>query len=100
MVTAWRLVYSKAAQQDAQKLAAPGLKRKAQELLDVIAAEHARALPRPVRILLRGIGAMNQRGGALTSYLLFEQPYTQALMDLGYKDTMARAEEVRAFLVD
>ena len=39
MVTAWRLVYSRAAQKDAQKLAASGLKRKAQELLDVIAAD-------------------------------------------------------------
>ena len=56
------------------------------------------ALPRPVKLLLRGIGAMNRRGGALTSYLLFEQPYTRALIDLGYKDTMERAEEVRDFL--
>jgi NTE family protein len=51
-----------------------------------------------VRTLLRGLGAMNRRGGALTSYLLFEQPYTGALIDLGYKDTMARREEVTAFL--
>jgi NTE family protein len=41
---------------------------------------------------------MNRQGGALTSYLLFEQPYTRALIDLGYKDTMARCEEVKAFL--
>ena len=68
------------------------------ERLDLIAANHADALPRPVKILLRGIGAMNRRGGALTSYLLFEQPYTEALMDLGYRDTMARAAEVRDFL--
>lgn len=66
--------------------------------LDLIAAHHADALPRPVKLLLRGIGAMNRRGGALTSYLLFEQPYTRALIDLGYKDTMERAEEVRDFL--
>ena len=56
------------------------------------------ALPRPVRFLLRGIGAMNRAGGALTSYLLFEQPYTRALIDLGYRDTEARQEEVRRFL--
>ena len=68
------------------------------ERLDRIAAEHAGALPWPVRALLRGIGAMNQHGGALTSYLLFEKPYTQALIDLGYADTMARAEEVGEFL--
>lgn len=32
----WELVYTKQAQQDAKKLAASGLKSKAQELLDVI----------------------------------------------------------------
>jgi NTE family protein len=66
--------------------------------LDVLAAKHARALPWPVRGLLRGIGAMNRRGGALTSYLLFEQAYTRSLIDLGFGDTMARASEVRDFL--
>jgi NTE family protein len=66
--------------------------------LDHLAARHARALPWPVKLLLTGIGAMNRRGGALTSYLLFEQPYTRALIDLGYRDTLARAAEVRDFL--
>ncbi len=66
--------------------------------LDYLAAKHAKALPRSVRLLLRGIGAMNKAGGALTSYLLFEQPYTRALIDLGYRDTEARKGEVRAFL--
>lgn len=66
--------------------------------LDHLAARHATALPWPVRLMLRGIGAMNRNGGALTSYLLFERPYTQALIDLGYADTMARREEVRRFL--
>ena len=68
------------------------------ERLDEMAAHHAEALPRSVRILLSGIGAMNRRGGALTSYLLFEKPYTQALIDLGYRDTSARATEVKEFL--
>jgi NTE family protein len=66
--------------------------------LDHLAASHAKALPWPVRTLLRGIGAMNRAGGALTSYLLFERPYTEALIELGYADTMARREEVAAFL--
>jgi len=66
--------------------------------LDHLAASHASALPWPVRTLLRGIGAMNRNGGALTSYLLFERPYTRALIDLGYADTLARGDEVRRFL--
>ena len=68
------------------------------ERRDHLAARHAKSLPGTVRLLLRGIGAMNRQGGALTSYLLFEQPYTRALIDLGYKDTMARRDEVSAFL--
>jgi NTE family protein len=68
------------------------------ERLDYLAARHAKALPWTLRLLLRGIGAMNRQGGALTSYLLFEQPYTRALIDLGYKDAMNRQEEVKAFL--
>lgn len=66
--------------------------------LDHLAARHAKALPWPVRALLRGIGAMGRNGGALTSYLLFEPPYTQALIELGYQDTIARRDEVASFL--
>lgn len=68
------------------------------ERLDHIAARYARSLPWPVRALLGNIGALNKHGGALTSYLLFEPPYTRALIDLGYRDTQARKDEVRAFL--
>lgn len=68
------------------------------ERLDHLAARHAKRLPRSLKLLLSGIGAMNRSGGALTSYLLFEQPYTRALVDLGYADTMARKSEVVTFL--
>jgi NTE family protein len=68
------------------------------ERLDHLAARHARRLPRTLKLLLSGIGAMNRSGGALTSYLLFEQPYTRALIDLGYADTMERKAEVVSFL--
>ncbi len=68
------------------------------ERLDHLAARHARSLPWPVKALLSGIGALRRNGGALTSYLLFQAEYTQALMALGYRDTQARAGDVRAFL--
>lgn len=66
--------------------------------LDRIAARHAKSLPWPVRGLLGNIGALRKQGGALTSYLLFEQSYTQALIELGYNDTLSRQDEVRNFL--
>lgn len=66
--------------------------------IEQLAAEHAHALPWPVKMLLAGIGGMNPRNGMLTSYLLFEQPFTRALIDLGHADTMARAGEVGDFL--
>jgi len=68
------------------------------ERLDDLAARHAASLPWPVRAVLGGIGAMNKNGGALTSYLLFERPYTRALTHLGRKDTLARRKEVLQFL--
>lgn len=66
--------------------------------LDYIAAQHAASLPWTIRYLLRGIGATSRHGGALLSYLLFERPYTHALIELGYHDAMTRRDEVMAFL--
>ncbi len=69
--------------------------------LDDLAAQHLDSLPRSVRALLRGVGVSGRgpeaRGAALASYLLFEAPYTQALMSLGEADTLARSDEVRQF---
>ena len=41
----WRLVYTKAAQKDAKKLASAGLKKKAQSLLDVLAENPYQSSP-------------------------------------------------------
>ena len=66
--------------------------------LDHLAARHVRSLPWALRALLGNIGALNKRGGALASYLLFEASYTRALIDLGYRDVQERRDEVLAFL--
>ncbi len=68
------------------------------ERIEKIAASHAAALPLSIKLLLGSIGAMNRNGGALTSYLLFEKPFTRALIDLGYADAQARADEIGTFL--
>lgn len=66
--------------------------------IERLVPRYVRELPRTVRFLLRGIGAMNRNGSNLASYLLFERGFCTALIDLGYEDTMARREEMRAFL--
>lgn len=62
-----------------------------------VAKEFEREMPRSVRLLLRSIGAW-RADGRVPSYLLFEPGYIDALITLGYRDAMARAGELRAFL--
>jgi NTE family protein len=68
------------------------------EEIDVIAARHAKSLPPMMKMLMWGVGANRRGGSTLMSYVLFERPYTRALMKLGYRDTMHRRDEVLHFL--
>jgi NTE family protein len=65
--------------------------------IERIAARFIHELPRTVRFVLRPTGALNRSGSNLASYLLFEESFCRALIDLGYQDTMAREAEVREF---
>lgn len=65
--------------------------------IERIAARFIHDLPRSVRLLLRPTGALARSGSNLASYLLFEESFCRALIDLGYQDTMAREAEVRDF---
>ena len=65
--------------------------------LERIASRFIHELPRTVRFVLRPTGALNRSGSNLASYLLFEESFCRALIDLGYKDTAAREAEVRDF---
>ena len=71
------------------------------ERLDDLAGKHIGSLPFPIRSLLRAVGVSGRgesaRGAALVSYLLFEADYTRELIDLGFKDTLARRDEVVGF---
>ncbi len=68
------------------------------EELEKIAAEFAQELPRTIRTLLSTVGGTRRSGSNLLSYLLFEKSYCRALIMLGYKDTMARKDDLLAFL--
>jgi len=63
-----------------------------------IAYEHRRDMPVPLRILLRGIRGHSKPENRLLSFLLFEQSYTRALIELGYKDAMAVKENLLDFV--
>lgn len=54
--------------------------------------------PASVRYLLAVLGARRGSGRRLMSYLLFERPFCRELVDLGYRDAMAREPEIREFL--
>lgn len=62
-----------------------------------IARQHADSMPWTVQMLMRRLG-MWGRDWRLPSYLMFEPPYCEALIDLGYRDTMARSSELVRFL--
>jgi NTE family protein len=65
--------------------------------LERIAARFLHELPATVRFILRPTGALNRSGSNLLSYLLFEESFCRALIDLGYQDTVRREAEVREF---
>jgi NTE family protein len=65
--------------------------------IERIAARFIHELPATVRFILRPTGALNRSGSNLASYLLFEQSFCRALIDLGYQDTAAREAEVKQF---
>ena len=89
----------------AERLADAGVQLRAVKVLYItpsqpierVAARFIHELPRTVRFVLRPTGALNRSGSNLASYLLFEESFCRALIDLGYKDTAAREAEVREF---
>lgn len=64
-----------------------------------LAFEHRRAMPAPLRILLRGIRGRGRPENRLLSFLLFESSYTQALIDLGYRDAMQVKDQLVDFVL-
>jgi len=71
-----------------QALARPGLAR----------VGAVPALPRALRHLLKGLGASDDTGWDLLSYLAFDTAYTTRLLELGYEDALKQKSEIEAFL--
>ena len=51
-----------------------------------------------LRHLLKGVGASQERGADLLSYLAFDTFYTRPLIELGYSDAMALRSVLSDFL--
>lgn len=64
-----------------------------------IAKRHADAFPTPIKLLLSGMGTIDYGSQQLMSYLLFESAYTKALIEIGYRDTLARKQEFLGYLL-
>lgn len=65
--------------------------------LGALAAEQFERFPHMLRYLLKGIGASEERGADLLSYIAFDKAYTSKLVEIGIKDAMNRKEEIRTF---
>jgi NTE family protein len=57
-----------------------------------IAQAHMHRIPSSIKTLLRGIGAWGQ--GRMAGFLLFEAEYCRELIELGYADGLAAADEI------
>ena len=70
------------------------------ESLDDIAGRHVDELPKILRLFLGGSGNSSRNGSGILSYLLFSRGFCKDLIDLGYKDGLARREEIEDFFSD
>jgi len=61
LVTGWKAVYTRAAQKDARKLAAAGLRAKAEELLTILADDPFRSPPPFEKLVGDLAGAFSRR---------------------------------------
>jgi NTE family protein len=70
------------------------------ESMDEIAGRHAHELPRAIRLFFGGSGNTSRNGSGILSYLLFTSGFCKDLIALGYKDGLARRQEIESFFSD
>jgi NTE family protein len=66
--------------------------------LGKLSASLAHHLPRPLRIIVRGLGAYRTSSPDFLSYVLFERPYISRLIEVGYEDAHQQWDDIARFL--
>ncbi len=66
--------------------------------LSEVAWKYQNKIPRAVRLLLKGLGIKKTRNNSLISFLMFVPEFTQAMIELGYRDAEERWPELAKFL--
>ena len=67
--------------------------------LAIIARSFEHRMPRLIRHVMEGLGRPDAQSADLMSYLLFDGAYTSTLVDVGYRDADARADEIEHWLL-
>lgn len=68
--------------------------------LGTLASEQFERFSPMLKYLLRGIGASAAKGWDLLSYLAFDEAYTGQLIELGYRDVLARRGDIERFFMN
>jgi NTE family protein len=66
--------------------------------LGTLAGAYEPRLPRPFRLLTRGLGTRETESPDMLSMIMFQSDYMQRLIELGEEDTERRGDELAAFL--
>ena len=66
--------------------------------LSELAVDCGKHLPSTSRFFLSRLGINCDEGSNMLSYLLFDGHYCRRLIDLGYKDTINKKEQLKSFL--
>ncbi|MEE8583660.1 MAG: patatin-like phospholipase family protein [Acidobacteriota bacterium] len=66
--------------------------------LGKLSSDLSTALPRSLRRLVGALGTMESSTPDFLSYLLFERPYIERLLELGYQDAKAQGDQIERFL--
>ena len=83
---------------EAQLRPIPLLMLRPSQDLGQLARGTLKEFPTMIRFLLRGVGAKEDKGWDLLSYLAFEKAYTGQLIELGYTDTIRKKDAILKFM--